>query len=200
MSAGGQSIQWQYLESQYFTDDFGAYNIDVLAILDCCYAAATRSRTDQVLAACGSNETRSRSGGITFSQRLAAAARALQGTSPKPFVTIDDIYDKLQQDKPPNAPAPRLKYLGGTGPIALPFKEKGVANLVADMQGMHISSAQQQHALVQLSVLGEPRETIEQFEKLIYLLPLVSRLLLSTHGNQDRSSLSCGCHGGRMLD
>ena len=27
MSAGGRSIQWQYLESQYFTDDFGAYNI-----------------------------------------------------------------------------------------------------------------------------------------------------------------------------
>ena len=34
--------------------------MDVLAILDCCFAAATRSLTDrtcQVLAACGSNET-----------------------------------------------------------------------------------------------------------------------------------------------
>jgi hypothetical protein len=60
MSAGEQSIQWQYLESQYFADNFRAYNVDVLAILDCCFAAATRSLTDrtcQVLAVCGSNET-----------------------------------------------------------------------------------------------------------------------------------------------
>lgn len=36
---GRQSIQ-MYLESQYFAEDFGIYNIDVLAILDCCVAAA----------------------------------------------------------------------------------------------------------------------------------------------------------------
>jgi hypothetical protein len=37
---GRQSVQRLYLESQYFAEDFGIYNIDVLAILDCCVAAA----------------------------------------------------------------------------------------------------------------------------------------------------------------
>ena len=145
--------------------------MDVLAILDCCFAAATRNLTDrtcQVLAACGSNETaRSRSGGITFSQRLAAAARVLQRISPKPSVTIDDIYDQLQRDKPPHAPAPRLKYL---------CKE---CKYQARNSNMRLWSYQL--PVSQGKQLFNLKSSFAPY-------PPVSRLLLSTHGNQDRSS------------
>jgi hypothetical protein len=104
-------------------------NVDTLAILDCCFAAATTrakfERAFQALAACGSNEiSRSRAAKyISFTQRFAAASRVLQKTSARPFTSVDEIYQPLQNDRLSNASEPRLKYLGGIRPISLPFKD-----------------------------------------------------------------------------
>ncbi|GMF71502.1 unnamed protein product [Aspergillus oryzae] len=111
----------------FFADDDAAEGFDAQAILDCCYAAATRSKIDRVadvLSACDPRATaRSPAAGyISFTQRLANLARQLREV--QPYMTVDDLLQKIQ-DKTPAAPNAQLSYLGQSAqPIALPCKKR----------------------------------------------------------------------------
>ena len=96
-----QFIRWRYLRDRYFQPDDPATFLDVLDILDCCYAgSAVRGgqRTCQLLAACDEKYTvRSRKGGITFTQRLVRAMHGLRLQSTKPFALVEELFAEIQR-------------------------------------------------------------------------------------------------------
>ncbi|KAF5857544.1 hypothetical protein ETB97_005647 [Aspergillus alliaceus] len=176
MSADGkQNIQWRFLSSAFFAEDDAAAGFDTLGILDCCYAGATRSmsnRVADVLSACDATGTaRSRNAKyITFTQRLAAAARSLRDL--QPYVTVDDLLQRIQETKTPEAPNAKLTHLGlSPQPIALPFKIKSSAFQPPIQRNIASGVPSFKNVLVKLSVAAPPQETLEKFTMFIQTLP-----------------------------
>ena len=173
---GRQNALWSYIAQQWFSGDPSLEKVDSLAILDCCYAGAARqkhTRTSQVLAACGPNETaRSRSAGfISFSQRFQGACRSLAAQEHQAFTTTDTIYDEMCRLRPANAPQPRIEHLGHSGRIiSLPFQTARPREFRQSLQ-----TSSDYHLLVQLSVGGEPGEdaekVAEKFDDTLLSLP-----------------------------
>ena len=93
-------------------------HINVLGFLDCCYAGAARgasSRTLQILAATDKTRTtRSRTGGVTFTQRFGKAVRSLRELG-APIITTTAIFAELERDRPLHAPKAELKHQGAAG-------------------------------------------------------------------------------------
>ncbi|GAB1209734.1 hypothetical protein APSETT445_008515 [Aspergillus pseudonomiae] len=172
---GNQNIQWQFISTAFFTEDDASAGFDTLGILDCCYAGAVRSlssRTIDVLSACGATETARSSTAkyITFTQRLASTARSLQDT--QPYVTIDDLWQRLQETKTPGAPDAKLTHLGRSPqPISLPFKKKSSASRPPIQSNMTPGASSFTNVLVKLSVAEPPQETLEKFDNIIRGLP-----------------------------
>lgn len=172
-TSGTQTVEFNTIKTELILYKETLKNVHTLGIMDCCYASGVRgkiNRTCQILAACGRNETaRSRTTGITFTQRFATAARRLQRTG-EPLATIPKILQELQDTKPPLAPNAKLHHFGGSV-IALPVKEVGQTNWPTSLQHLNLSSRKRQSILVQLTLDGEPRTVVEQFKGVLSYLP-----------------------------
>ena len=189
-ASGKQTVEFNTIKSELFLYKETLKNIHSLGIMDCCYASGVRgkvNRTCQVLAACGRHETaRSRTAGITFTLRFAAAARRLQ-RSETLLATVPRILQELQDNKPPLAPNAKLHHFGGSV-IALPFKEVGLTNL--SFQNLSLSSSRRkQSIMVQLTLDGEPRTVVDQFKGVISSLPADFELKLLDAYETDASAL-----------
>jgi len=172
-----QFIKWRYLRDRYFQADDPASFLDVLGILDCCYAGiAVRGggpRTCQLLAACdGKHTARSRKGGITFTQRLIRAAHGLRLQSTKQFALVEELFGEIQREKPPTAPDAVFASFGGLKPIALPFKGHSAGQLV-DISKLSLDpAAHPQNVLVELTIAGgDGRRIVSEFQELIANFP-----------------------------
>ncbi|KAB8219974.1 hypothetical protein BDV33DRAFT_102292 [Aspergillus novoparasiticus] len=173
---GKQNIRWKCIRDVFFNDNDAAEGFDALAILDCCYAGATRSMIDRVadvLSACGPRATaRSRAAGyISFTQRLATAARQLRDV--QPFVTVDDLLQRIQENKTRDAPNAQLAHLGQSAqPIALPFKKRSSASQPPNPRTTSPTTAPTfSNVLVKLSVAASPEETLGKLTNIIRTLP-----------------------------
>lgn len=189
-TSGKQTVEFNTIESELFLYKETLENIHSLGIMDCCYASGVQgkvNRTCQVLAACGRHETpRSKTSGITFTLRFAAAARRLQ-RSGMPLATVPKILQELQDNKPALAPNAKFHHFGGSV-IALPFKEVDLANL--SLQNLSLSpSRQKQNIMVQLTLDGEPRTVVEQFKGVISSLPADFEVKLLDAYEADASAL-----------
>jgi hypothetical protein len=168
-----KSVQWKIVHAGLFENLDDLERVDVLGILDCCFAgAATRqqiSRTTQILAACGSDEAaKARSGRISFTQRLYRAVQHFKAQAST--MTTADLFQEIQRLKPKAAPRAVLKTLGGTQPIRLDF-EGAVSSATPSRIPIHARDIHEEHVLVKLTLHGERRHFPEAFTNAIRDLP-----------------------------
>ncbi|KAJ5153654.1 uncharacterized protein N7500_009093 [Penicillium coprophilum] len=99
--------------------------MDIFAILDCCHsgkATISSQNSTHTLAACGLTVwARSRTSGISFTQRLVRAIRPIFN-SDKVAISTDEIFHAVQRETPTGLDMPRFSCHSGVKPIVLPFK------------------------------------------------------------------------------
>ncbi|KAK9239558.1 hypothetical protein V1525DRAFT_386399 [Lipomyces kononenkoae] len=124
---GTQKMFWSTIHEFCLmsTDDF-MQNLDVLAILDCCYAGSAGragvGRSVQLLAAGdGRSTVRSRKDGATFIQRFDRAAYAL-GNVKNLSVNVETLFGELERSKTATTPDAVHKIIGNARPLLLPLK------------------------------------------------------------------------------
>lgn len=130
-ASGDQAIQWEGVNKYLFGNALGLDPVDILGILDCCYAAPPRQRrgerVSKVLAACGPKE-RSRSrcdDGLSLVRRIGRAARALQDQGLR-VINLETLFAQIQYDKG-EAPNAVMDHFCGIRPIALSVRQSGPA-------------------------------------------------------------------------
>lgn len=163
-TSGDKSILWRTIASHLEAK----VSVDSLIILDCCHAgAAARQpaspRNIHLMAACGAHEiTSQRSYRTSFTQRL---FRAMQAFRTQGSFTTAEWYERLQIERPKNAPYPVFETLSGTGSIGLVWSGSGPSRIPRPMSGVS-----QKHVLVKLTLEGQ-RDAVESFSKAIRQLP-----------------------------
>ncbi|KAK9371901.1 uncharacterized protein V1513DRAFT_461002 [Lipomyces chichibuensis] len=108
---GRQKSLWNMIyEPRLASTDDSLQNVDVLAVLDCCYSGSAvrtggnRSVQLLLLAACDDRiAVRLRKDGVTFTQRFRRAAHALQNAG-NVLVSVGALFSGMQRSKPPTAP------------------------------------------------------------------------------------------------
>ncbi|KAK9329149.1 hypothetical protein V1520DRAFT_392535 [Lipomyces starkeyi] len=169
---GKQKLLWNMIHEPFLasTDD-SLQNVDVLAVLDCCYAGsavrAGGNRSVQLLAACDDGSTvRSRKDGVTFTQRLRRAAYALQNAG-KVLVSVETLYGELQRSKPPTAPDTVHKIIGSARPLVLPLKHRSPSSL-----GHSVPCGNETTVLFKFSLAGGPNDVVlSEFQQLTKTIP-----------------------------
>ncbi|KAK9320024.1 hypothetical protein V1517DRAFT_369444 [Lipomyces orientalis] len=158
-------------------DDSMQY-LDVLALLDCCYAgSAVRiggNRSVQLLASCDDRHTvRSRTDGVSFTQRFRQAAYALKKNG-NLFVSVESLFGELQRLKPPRAPDAVHKIIGNARPLVLSVSRRPSSNL----EGPNPSS-EETNVLFKISLTGEPCDVIlNDFRQLFKTIPSEFKMTL----------------------
>lgn len=166
VSSTGKTLPWSTIRSQLFSDK-GLTHVDVFGFLDCCYSGAARDqlqRTLQILAASGEKEyTRSRTAGVSFTQRFASAVASLRNRS-DPLMTTASLFADIMAQKPPDADTPHFSSLGGIHPIALPFEKAGTTPGSPSQQPgqSHSTDTMEKHVLVKLTVNGQAGEVLNE--------------------------------------
>ncbi|KAK9368087.1 hypothetical protein V1509DRAFT_664631 [Lipomyces kononenkoae] len=146
-----------------------AENLDILAVLDCCYAGsavrAGGNRAVQVLAACDAHSTaRSRESGVTFIQRFRTAAHVIRNAG-NLLVNVESIFGELQCSKAPKTPDAVHRIIGNARPLVLPIKRSSTT------LEQPVSSSSATKVLFKLSLAGEPTEVVSEFVALITTIP-----------------------------
>ncbi|KAJ8098432.1 hypothetical protein POJ06DRAFT_259467, partial [Lipomyces tetrasporus] len=169
---GSQKMPWSPIHEHFLAsaDDY-LQNLDVLAVLDCCYAGsavrAGGNRSVQLLAACDERSTvRSRKDGVTFTQRFRRAAYALQNAGTL-LVSVEALFGELQRLKPPTAPDAVHKIIGSARPLVLPLKYRSPSTLRHSVPRGHETTV-----LFKISLAGEPNDVIlSEFQQIAKTLP-----------------------------
>ncbi|KAK9372755.1 uncharacterized protein V1513DRAFT_451435 [Lipomyces chichibuensis] len=169
---GRQKLLWNTIHVPLLasTDDF-LQNVDVLAVLDCCYAGSSvragGNRSDQLLAACDDGSTvRSRNGGVTFTQHFRRAAYTLQNAG-NILVSVESLFGELQRSKPPTAPDALHKIIGSARPLVLPLKHRPGSSL-----GHSESCGNETTVLFKISLAGGPSDVVlSEFQQLLKTIP-----------------------------
>ncbi|KAJ8098697.1 hypothetical protein POJ06DRAFT_296511 [Lipomyces tetrasporus] len=179
---GSQRMLWSMIHDVILasTDD-SIQNLDVLAVLDCCYAgSAVRAggkRSVQLLASCDERRTvRSRKDGVTFTQRIRNAAFALKNAG-NLSVSVESLFGELQRSKPRKAADAAHKIIGNARPLVLALKlpsssPPGQA-VSSSSPGEVESSSNETNVLFKISLSGGPTDMI-----LGEFLQLVKRISL----------------------
>ncbi|KAK9483552.1 hypothetical protein V1527DRAFT_472748 [Lipomyces starkeyi] len=151
---GIQKMFWSTIHEFCLTStaDF-MQNLDVLALLDCCYAGsavrAGGSRSVQLLAACdGRSTVRSRKDGVTFIPRFRRAAYTLHNAG-NLSVTVESLFGELQRSKTSTTPDAVHKIIGNARPLVLPFKQGTSSTL-----RQSLSSSVETNVLFKISLAG----------------------------------------------
>ncbi|KAK9244019.1 hypothetical protein V1506DRAFT_561530 [Lipomyces tetrasporus] len=158
-------------------------NLDVLAVLDCCYAGsavrAGANRSVQLLAGCDERHTvRPRQDGVTFTQRFRQAAWALKRAG-NFSVSVESLFGELQRVKPPKAPEAVHRIIGNARPLVLALKRRSSSREVISSSnesssppGEVISSSNQTNVLFKISLAGGPTGMIlSEFLQLTKAIP-----------------------------
>ncbi|KAK9235960.1 hypothetical protein V1525DRAFT_427431 [Lipomyces kononenkoae] len=183
-----QMMEWSWVDRYLSSTEDSMQNIDILAVLDCCYAAsavrAGGNRAVQVLASCDRHSTvRLRESGVTFIQRFRAAAYALRNAG-NLLVSVESIFGELQRSKPPKAPDAVHRIIGS----ARLYRYLPAAKLTC---------------LFKLSLAGEPSDVLIEIlmpfrrssrsllKMLTSLAPWCSSVVLPGRFARLRSTLDC---------
>ncbi|KAK9368066.1 hypothetical protein V1509DRAFT_624162 [Lipomyces kononenkoae] len=169
---GNQKMFWSDIHDSFLESTYDyIQNLDVLAVLDCCYAGsairAGGNRSVQLLAACDERSTvRSRTDGVSFVQRFRQAAYGLKNAG-NLFVNIESLFGELQRLKPPNAPDAVHKIIGNARPLVLPLKHRS-----SGTPGQLMSSSNETSVLFKISLTGGPTDMVlSDFLQLIMTIP-----------------------------
>jgi len=192
-SGGVKHLPWDAVRRELFDGHPLLEHVDSLAILDCCYAGSARAastRSMQILAAAGpSEEARSRFWGASFTVRLGAAVRSLRAQG-MPIVTIAAIFAEIERQKPdPTTPTSQLTALGGSHPIALPFKKGMVMSPTSRIPIAPRSNVRDKHILVSLTIDGRHKDATKGFCDAIQKLPGHLKVTLVDAYETDASAL-----------
>jgi hypothetical protein len=192
-SGGVKDLPWDAVRQELFGHHATLQHVDSLAILDCCYAGSARAastRSMQILAAAGpSEQARSRAWGASFTVRFGAAVRSLRAQG-MPIVTIAAIFAEVERQKPsPTTPTSQLSVLGGSYPIALPFKKGGVMSPTSRLPTAPGSNVRDKHILVSLTLDGRHKDATKEFCDTIQKLPGHLKITIVDAYETDASAL-----------
>ncbi|KAK9427225.1 hypothetical protein V1505DRAFT_57661 [Lipomyces doorenjongii] len=169
---GRQKVDWNVIHHHILESrDDSMQNLDVLAVLDCCYAGsavrAGGNRSVQLLASCDDRHTvRSRADGVSFTQRFRRAAYALKKEG-NLFVSVEHLYGELQRLKPPGAPDAVHKIIGNARPLVLSVNRRPSSNLECPNP-----SSNETNVLFKISLTGGPCDVIlNDFRQLLKTIP-----------------------------
>ncbi|KAJ5160173.1 uncharacterized protein N7482_007177 [Penicillium canariense] len=150
MTSGAAKVEWQPIHEQLLGCDNDLFeNIDILVILDCCFAGlASRTesrRTLQILSACAADsKTRARP------------------------ISVPALFQFIEDHKPKEAPHSLLKTLGGTSTIVLIPQSSQTQRLLPTLPpNMHTRTS----VLVKLVLDGKPSDMARLFQSAISDLP-----------------------------
>ncbi|KAK9489772.1 hypothetical protein V1508DRAFT_442382 [Lipomyces doorenjongii] len=189
---GTQKIFWSTIHEFCLTstDDF-MQNLDVLAILDCCYAgSAVRAgggRSVQLLAACdGRSTVRSRKDGVTFIQRFRRAAYALRNVG-NLSVNVETLFCELQRSKTATTQDAVHKIIGNARPLVLPLKQ-GSSSIPRQSLYSNIETS----VLFKISLAGGPGSAIlREFVRLTVNIPPEFKITLENAYESNSVVLLC---------
>ncbi|KAK9350207.1 hypothetical protein V1523DRAFT_420530 [Lipomyces doorenjongii] len=176
---GSQKMPWSFVHEPFLASSSNdLQNLDVLAVLDCCYAgSAVRAggeRSVQLLAACDERSTvRSKKDGVTFIQRVRQAAYALKNSG-NLSVNVERLFGELQRLKPSKAPDAVHKIIGNARPLVLSVKHISSSALQHST-----SSSNETNVLFKISLTGGPRDVLlSEFLQLTKRIPPVFKVSL----------------------
>ncbi|KAK9321900.1 hypothetical protein V1517DRAFT_308453 [Lipomyces orientalis] len=169
---GSQKMPWSVIHSNILAcEDDSMQNMDVLAVLDCCYAGsavrAGGNRSVQLLVSCDDRHTvRSRTDVVSFTQRFRQAACALKNAG-NLSVSVESLYGELQRLKPPGAPDAVHKIIGNARPLVLSVNRRPSSNLERPNP-----SSNETNVLFKISLTGGPCDVIlNDFLQLLKTIP-----------------------------
>ncbi|KAJ9490441.1 hypothetical protein VN97_g2799 [Penicillium thymicola] len=189
---GTHPVPWSKIKPDLFAEEPVPEKIDVLTILDCCYAgAATRSgsqvsRTTQIIAACSAHQLANpRAQKTSFTLRIFRAVQKFKGqqtslTTTALFQEIRREADQREEQQRerglPTTPKPIMETLTGIQPIKLHFKDTTMSSSSSPSRIPHPSrKVQEKNVLVKLTLQGHRRE-FEVFKKAIEDLPDIMKV------------------------
>ncbi|KAK9342240.1 hypothetical protein V1522DRAFT_440423 [Lipomyces starkeyi] len=189
---GTQRMFWSTIHEFCLTstDDF-MQNLDVLALLNCCYVGsavrAGGSRSVQLLAACdGRTTVRSRKDGVTFIQRFRRAAYALHNAG-NLSVNVESLFGELQGSKTPTTPDAVHKIIGNARPLVLLLKQGSSSTL-----RQSLSSSIETNVLFKISLVGGPDGAIlREFVQLTERIPPEFKITLENAYESNSVVLLC---------
>ena len=189
---GTRPVPWYKIKSDLFVDNPVPEKIDVLTILDCCYAdAATRSgsqvsRTTQIIAACSAHQLANpRAQNTSFTQRIFRAVQKFKGiqtslTTAALFQEIQREADQREEQQRergiPTTPRPVMETLTGIQPIKLHFKDIIMSSSSSPSRIPRPNrKVRENNVLVKLTLQGH-RHDYDIFKKAIEDLPDIMKV------------------------
>ncbi|KAK9244355.1 hypothetical protein V1506DRAFT_554750 [Lipomyces tetrasporus] len=171
--SGSQKIDWSLIhESILASTDGSLQNLDVLAVLDCCYTGsavrAGAKRAVQILAASDRHtKVRSRTDGVSFTQRFRQAAYALKHAG-NLSVNVESIFGELQRLKPSKAPDAVYNIIGNAHLLVFPLCHRSSSN----PGNLEESSNNETSVLFKITLTGRPSDVIlKDFQQLSKTIP-----------------------------
>ncbi|CAG8897742.1 unnamed protein product [Penicillium egyptiacum] len=187
---GNKLVSWSTVQSELTPHGLP---MDLFAILDCCHsgnASTSSPNSTHVLAACGAPLwARSRTSGISFTQRVARAIRHIFNSG-KVSISTEEIFHAVQKETPAGAYMPRFSSHSGVKPIILPFKVaatsgSGISSSGASSSGRKSSPMpslpsrtppltphnRETQVLVMLILEGKATEVVREFQNVIETMP-----------------------------
>ncbi|KAJ8096676.1 hypothetical protein POJ06DRAFT_297659 [Lipomyces tetrasporus] len=155
--SGSQKIDWSLIhESILASTDGSLQNLDVLA------------RAVQILAASDRHsKVRSRTDGVSFTQRFRQAAYALKHAG-NLSVNVESIFGELQRLKPSKAPDAVYNIIGNAHLLVLPLCHRSSSN----PGNLEESSSNETSVLFKISLTGRPSDVIlKDFQQLSNTIP-----------------------------
>ncbi|KAK9250280.1 hypothetical protein V1507DRAFT_46440 [Lipomyces tetrasporus] len=147
---GSQKMFWSNIHDYILasTDDY-MENLDVFAMLDCCYAGsavcAGGNRSVQLLASCEDRHgVCSRTDAVSFTERFRQAAYALANAG-NLSVSVESLFSELQRLRPSGAPDAVHEIIGNARPLVLSVPK---------------SSSNETNVLLKISLTGGPSDVI----------------------------------------
>ncbi|KAK9244353.1 hypothetical protein V1506DRAFT_541755 [Lipomyces tetrasporus] len=142
---GSQKMFWSNIHDCILasTDDY-MENLDVFAMLDCCYAGSA-NRSVQLLASCEDRHgVCSRTDAVSFTERFRQAAYALTNAG-NLSVSVESLFSELQRLRPSGAPDAVHEIIGNARPLVLSVPK---------------SSSNETNVLLKISLTGGPSDVI----------------------------------------
>jgi hypothetical protein len=166
--------------------------MDLCAILDCCHsgsAITSSPNSTHVLAACGEPVwARSRTSGISFTQRVARAILPIFNSG-QVSISTEEIFHAVQKETPAGAYMSRFSSHSGAKPIILPFKVAATSGSGISSSGASLSDLKssprpslpsslplrphnrETQVLIMLTLEGKATEVVRGFQKVIETMP-----------------------------
>ncbi|KAK9368167.1 hypothetical protein V1509DRAFT_640055 [Lipomyces kononenkoae] len=191
---GSQKMPWSDIHELILACTFGfTQNLDVLAVLDCCYAGsavrAGAKRTVQLLAAGGErSKVRSRTHGVSFTRRFLQAAFVLKNAG-NLYVNVENIFGELQRLKPSKAPDAVHQIIGNAHPLVLPLNHLSPSNPGKNLEE---PSSNETSVLFKISLAGRPSNVIlKDFQQICKTIPPEFKITLERAYESNSVLLIC---------